>query len=53
MAQEIINNELIIDLELVDDGPIKDYCGSCTRCIDACPTDAITPYQVLVKPVNI
>ena len=38
--------ELIIDLELVDDGPIKDYCGSCTRCIDACPTDAITPYQV-------
>ena len=38
--------ESIIDLELVDDGPIKDYCGSCTRCIDACPTDAITPYQV-------
>ncbi len=38
--------ELIIDLQLVDDGPIKDYCGSCTRCIDACPTDAITPYQV-------
>lgn len=38
--------ELIIDLQLVEDGPIKDYCGSCTRCIDACPTDAITPYQV-------
>lgn len=38
--------ELIIDLQLIDDGPIKDYCGSCTRCIDACPTDAITPYQV-------
>ena len=33
--------ELIIDLALVPDGPIKDYCGTCTRCIDACPTDAI------------
>lgn len=33
--------ELIIDLTLVYDGPIKDYCGSCTKCIDACPTDAI------------
>lgn len=38
--------ELILDLELVDDGPVKDYCGTCTRCIDACPTDAITPYVV-------
>ncbi len=38
--------ELIIDLELEADGPIKDYCGTCTRCVDACPTDAITPYEV-------
>nr|WP_090257682.1 tRNA epoxyqueuosine(34) reductase QueG [Roseivirga pacifica] len=38
--------ELIIDLELEPDGPIKDYCGTCTRCIDACPTDAITPYHL-------
>lgn len=38
--------ELIIDLQLIDDGPIKDYCGNCTRCIDACPTEAIEPYQV-------
>ena len=39
--------ELIIDLELEADGPIKDYCGTCTRCIDACPTDAIVqPYVV-------
>ncbi len=33
--------ELIIDLELEYDGPITDYCGTCTRCIDACPTEAI------------
>lgn len=39
--------ELIVDIELEPDGPIKDYCGSCTRCIDACPTDAIVdPYIV-------
>ena len=33
--------ELIIDLEMAYDQPISDYCGTCTRCIDACPTDAI------------
>ena len=40
--------ELIIDLELEYDTPFAaDHCGSCTRCIDACPTDAImTPYVV-------
>lgn len=38
--------EIICDLELDYDGPVKDYCGTCTACIDACPTDAITPYQV-------
>ncbi|WNB17369.1 tRNA epoxyqueuosine(34) reductase QueG [Marivirga arenosa] len=39
--------ELIIDLELEEDGPIKDYCGTCTKCIDACPTDAIVADGVI------
>jgi epoxyqueuosine reductase len=39
--------ELIVDLELEYDGPLPDYCGTCTRCIDACPTNAIVePYLV-------
>lgn len=40
--------ELILDLDLQpDEGPLPDYCGSCTRCVDACPTDALhTPYEV-------
>ena len=39
--------ELIIDLEIEPDGPMKDYCGTCTRCIDSCPTEAIVqPYVV-------
>lgn len=39
---------LIVDLELEYDDPMaKDYCGSCTKCIDACPTDAILDNRVI------
>jgi len=39
---------LITDLELEYDDPFaKDYCGSCTKCIDSCPTEAILPGKVV------
>jgi epoxyqueuosine reductase len=39
--------EMIIDVDFEPDGPIKDYCGTCTKCIDECPTDAIVePYVI-------
>ncbi len=39
---------LIVDVELeFDDAYAKDYCGSCTKCIDSCPTEAILPGKVV------
>lgn len=39
--------EILVDYTFEYDGPMKDYCGTCTRCIDECPTQAIVqPYVV-------
>ena len=39
--------EIIVDLELDYDNETKDYCGSCTACLNACPTDALyEPYKI-------
>jgi len=39
--------EIILDLEFEYDAPTTDHCGSCTRCIDACPTSAIVAPEVV------
>lgn len=39
--------ELIVDLDLDEDAPMRDYCGTCTRCMDACPTEAIVAPMVV------
>jgi epoxyqueuosine reductase len=43
----LLLGEIITTIELPQDGPVVDRCGTCTRCIDACPTGAITePYRL-------
>ena len=39
--------EIILDLELNYDNPITDHCGTCSACIDACPTEALLPNKVV------
>ena len=38
--------ELLTSLDIKPDSPPPDRCGTCTRCIDACPTAALTPYEL-------
>lgn len=38
--------EIILDLALEPDAAVNDFCGTCTRCIDACPTGALEPYRI-------
>jgi epoxyqueuosine reductase len=43
----LLLGEVLTTIELPLDEPITDHCGTCTRCIDACPTGAITePYKL-------
>ncbi|MCB0282579.1 MAG: tRNA epoxyqueuosine(34) reductase QueG [Calditrichaeota bacterium] len=42
----IFLGELVLNAELDYDQPMLDYCGSCTACIDACPTQALEPYKI-------
>ena len=37
---------VLTEIELAPGTPLPDRCGSCTRCIDACPTEALTPYAM-------
>jgi len=39
-------SEIILNIELESDLPAEDLCGTCTRCIDACPTDALSAYTI-------
>ena len=39
-------SEIILNIDLEPDAPAGDMCGTCTRCIDACPTDALKPYEI-------
>ncbi len=43
----LLIGEVLLDIELEQDGPASDHCGTCTLCLEACPTDAIVePYVV-------
>lgn len=42
----IFLGELVLNKELAYDSPMPDHCGSCSACIDACPTQALVPYKL-------
>lgn len=47
LGSYFVLGEIVTSLPLVSDGAQADHCGSCTRCIDACPTDAFPrPYEM-------
>ncbi|MFA7235580.1 MAG: tRNA epoxyqueuosine(34) reductase QueG [Phycisphaeraceae bacterium] len=45
-GSHLLLGEIVTTLHIAPDEPETDHCGRCTRCVDACPTDAITPYSV-------
>ena len=47
LGSYVFISELIINLDLPSSEPIKEACGGCTRCIDACPTKAIISPKIL------